>query len=172
MTSEVKPIQEGFHTITASLVVNDAVKAIEFYKTALGAQELLRSPAPDGRIMHAELKVGDSIFFLNDEFPDFASPEQAEFCTASPVKLGGRTGSIILSVENADNWFDRAVAAGAKVVMPMADAFWGDRFGMVVDPFGHAWAFSTHVRDVTPEELEQAAAQLFSQPDGKAAGSQ
>jgi uncharacterized glyoxalase superfamily protein PhnB len=183
MATEVKAIPEGFHTLTPSIFVNDGARAIEFYKEALGAQELFRSVAPDGRIMHAELKIGDSVFFLNDEFPDMKSPGQSELCSASPATVGGRTGGLTLYVEDADAWFEKSVAAGAKVILPMMDAFWGDRYGMVVDPFGHTWSFSTHVKDVTQDEVEQAAAQFFSkpcssvdateyfgQPDSKAAG--
>jgi uncharacterized glyoxalase superfamily protein PhnB len=170
MTTEVKPVPDGFHTLTPSLIVNDAAKAIEFYKTAFGAEERGRSNTPDGRIMHAELKIGDSILFLNDEFPEFSGQCQSTFTSASPVRLGGRTGSINLYVESADDWFNRAVSAGATVVMPLMDAFWGDRYGMVEDPFGHVWGFATHIKDVTPEEVERASAEIFSQPEAKSAG--
>ena len=182
MATEVKAVPEGFHTLTPSVFVDDGAKAIEFYKVALGAQELFRSAAPDGRIMHAELKIGDSVFFLNDEFPDMKSPGQSEYCSASPRTLQGRTGGLTIYVEDPDSWFERAVGAGAQVIMPMMDAFWGDRWGMVVDPFGHTWSFCAHVRDVSPEELERAAAQFcsgagakvdaeeyFAQPGSKAA---
>ena len=171
MTSEVKPIPDGFHTLTPSLIVNDAAKAIEFYKAALQAVELGRAGTPDGRIMHAELKIGDSIFFLNDEFPEFSSQCGGQYPSASPVTLGGRTGSINIYVESADDWFNRAVSAGATVVMPLMDAFWGDRYGMVADPFGHVWGFATHIKDVTHEEVVQASAEIFSQPEAKSAGS-
>lgn len=170
MTSEVKSIPEGFHTLTPSLIVNDGAKAIEFYKTALGAEERGRSLTPDGRILHAELKIGDSIFFLNDEFPEFSGECQSRFASASPVRLGGRTGSINLYVESADDWFNRAVSAGATVIMPLMDAFWGDRYGMVEDPFGHVWGFATHIKDVTPEEVERSTAEIFTQPEAKSAG--
>jgi len=172
MTSEVKPIPDGFHTLTPSLIVNDAAKAIEFYKAALQAVELGRANTPDARIMHAELKIGDSIFFLNDEFPEFASQCGGQYTSASPVTLGGRTGSINLYVESADDWFNRAVSAGATVVMPLMDAFWGDRYGMVSDPFGHVWGFATHIKDVTHEDVAQATAEIFTQPEAKSAGSE
>ena len=171
MTSEVKPIPDGFHTLTPSLIVNDAAKAIEFYKAAFQAVELGRAATPDGRIMHAELKIGDSIFFLNDEFPEFSSQCGGQYASASPVTLGGRTGSVNIYVESADDWFNRAVSAGATVVMPLMDAFWGDRYGTVADPFGHVWGFATHIKDVTHEEVVQASAEIFSQPEAKSAGS-
>src|SRR5947209_14330564 len=122
MAVSAKPIPEGFHTVTPAIAVRDAAKAIEFYKKALGAQELVRMPSPDGKIMHAELKIGDSIIFLADEFPERGM-------SRAPQTLGGTTGTLNLYVQDADTSFDKAIDAGGKVNMPVADMFWGDRYG-------------------------------------------
>jgi PhnB protein len=155
MPASVKPIPEGFHTITPSLIVRDAAKAIDFYKKALGAQELVRMPSPDGKIMHAELKIGDSIIFLSDEMPQ--SPAK------SPQTLGGVTGVLNLYVEDVDRAFQRAIDSGAKVAMPVADQFWGDRYGSLTDPFGYTWGLGTHKEDLKPEEMKQRAQAFFAQ---------
>lgn len=144
-----KPIPEGFHSVTPHLVFRDTAKAIDFYKRALGAQELNRMEGPDGKIGHAELKIGDSVIFLADEFP------QAD-CKA-PQTLGGTTCSLFLYVEDVDTSFQKAVAAGAKTSMPVADMFWGDRYGVLTDPFGHSWGLATHKEDLTPQEMEERA---------------
>ncbi|HEX8816897.1 MAG TPA: VOC family protein [Terriglobales bacterium] len=149
------PVPPGFHTVTASLTVKDSAAAIDYYKKALGAEEIMRMASPDGKITHAELKIGDSIIFLNDEIPGWGSK--------APETLSGVTGSIYLYVEDADKSFERAVGAGAKVVMPVMDMFWGDRLGSFVDPFGHAWAVSTHTQDMTEEEMEQGAKAFHAQ---------
>jgi PhnB protein len=155
MPSSVKPIPEGFHSITPSLIVRDAAKAIDFYKRALGAQELVRMPSPDGKIMHAELKIGDSIIFLSDEMPQ--SPAK------SPQTLGGVTGVLNLYVEDVDKRFQQAVDAGARVSMPVADQFWGDRYGSLVDPFGYTWGIGTHKEDLTPQQMDERAKAFFAQ---------
>lgn len=153
----VKPIPEGFHSITAHVTVKDASAAIEFYQKAFGAQELWRSPGPDGKkIMHAEVKIGDSILMLNDEFPEMGGECSVRAGVSDSVSLH-------LYVENADAVFEQATKAGASVVMPLADMFWGDRYGMLKDPFGLRWSIATHIKDCTPEEVEKAAAQAFSQ---------
>lgn len=145
----VRPIPEGYHSLTPSLVVHNAAEAIEFYKRAFGARELFRMPAPDGQhIWHAELQIGDSRLMLGDEFPDMGE------CRA-PTSLGGTTSSLNIYVEDADAVFQRAVDAGAKVSMPLMDAFWGDRYGTVTDPFGHQWGIMTHQEDVSEEEMER-----------------
>jgi uncharacterized glyoxalase superfamily protein PhnB len=152
MTTEVKPIPDGFHTITPSITVSDGAKAIEFYKRALAAEELGRHTTPDGsKITHADLKVGNSIFFLNDEFPEMGA------CASG----SGNAVKFNLYVEDADSWYARAVEAGATSVMPVTDMFWGDRWGSVTDPFGYQWSFCTHVRDVSPEEINEAAKEIF-----------
>lgn len=154
-----KPIPEGMHTVTPHLIVNAAAKAIDFYKRAFGAQELGRHAMPDGRIMHAAIKIGDSTVFLNDEFPEMGG-ERAPVDGHSPVTLN-------LYVPDADAVFNQAVSAGAKVAMPLENMFWGDRYGTVVDPFGHRWSIATRVEDVTPEEMNRRAEAMFSQPAGR-----
>ena len=147
--SDVKKNPKGLHTVTPGLTVNDAKGAIEFYKKAFGAVEVKVSLGPDGKqVMHAEIKIGDSVVMLNDEFPQMGC--------VGPKSLGGSPVSLYLQVDDADMWFERAVKAGATVTMPIADQFWGDRFGQVVDPYGHKWGVSTHVKDVTPEEMKAA----------------
>jgi PhnB protein len=146
---KTKPIPEGFHTITAYLTVRDCAAALELYKKALGATERYRMPGPGGKIMHAELQVGDSILMLGDEIPGFGN--------AAPN--GTPPVSLFLYVPNVDEAFSRAVAAGCKSVLPPADQFWGARFGRFVDPFGHAWAIATQVEDVAPDEMERRVKQ-------------
>ena len=156
MTKAAKAIPEGDRTVTPYLTVRGADRAIEYYKQAFGAEELLRMPGPDGKgIMHAEIKVGDSKVFLSDEFPGMGS--------RSPETLGGSTASVHLYVEDVDAVFNRAVTAGAKVRMPVADMFWGDRYGKVMDPFGHEWGIATHKEDLTAEEIGQRAAAFFAE---------
>lgn len=141
----VKPIPEGYHTISPSLTVDGAAEAIEFYKRAFGATERMRMAMPDGKIGHAELDIGDSVVMLNDAFPQSS--------VQSPKQLGGTTASVFLYVDDVDSIVQDAIDAGATVTMPVADQFWGDRFGTVSDPFGHHWAIATHVEDLTPEEI-------------------
>jgi PhnB protein len=155
MASRVEPIPSGFHTLTPHLVVKGASQAIEFYKKAFGAEEIGRAPSPDGKsIMHAELKIGDSRLMLVDEFP--------EMDCRGPQSIGGTPVTIHMYVKDADAAFSRAVAAGAQVRMPLADMFWGDRYGVLTDPFGHAWSIATHKEDVTPEEAAKRAQAEFT----------
>ena len=156
MPRSVKPIPEGFHTITPSLVVRGAAEAIEFYKKALGAQEIMRMTGPDGLIGHAELRIGDSVLFINDEMPNMGACK-------SPQTLGGSTGSLYLYVEDVDSAFNRALDAGGKASMPVSDMFWGDRFGAFTDPFGFTWGLSTHVKDLTPEQIDEGAKAFHAQ---------
>src|SRR5437868_13558008 len=149
MPGQVKPIPEGYHTVTPSLVVNDGARALDFYKRAFGAQERFRMEGPPGKIGHAEIKIGDSMIMLSDEFPGMGA--------RSPQSLGGSPVTIFLYVNDVDTAFKQAVDAGAKVEMPLADMFWGDRFGRVSDPFGHLWAMATHKEDLTPEEIDKRA---------------
>jgi PhnB protein len=145
-----KPIPDGYHTATPHITVKGADKAIDYYKKAFGAQEIVRMPGPGGQgIMHAEIKVGDSIIMLNDEFPGMGE--------SSPQTLGGRTASIYLYVEDADSVYAKAVAAGGTGRSPVTDMFWGDRTGRVADPFGHEWAISTHKEDLSVEEIKKRA---------------
>ena len=154
MAPAKKPIPEGFHSITPSLVVRDAAKAIDFYKKALGAQELVRMPGPDGKIMHAELKIGDSIIFLGEENPQMGAK--------SPQTLGGCTGTLNLYVNDVDQTFKQAVSAGGRESMPVADQFWGDRYGTFVDPFGYSWGIATHKEDLSPAEMDQRMKDFFA----------
>jgi uncharacterized glyoxalase superfamily protein PhnB len=149
-----KAIPDGFHSITPSIIVSDAGKAIEFYKKALGAQEKDRFMTPDGKsVMHAQLKVGDSMLMLGSEHPPTC---------LSPKSRGGTSVSLFVYVENADAAFDRAVKAGCSVKMPMGDQFWGDRFGQVEDPFGHQWGFATHKQDLTKDQIAANAKAFFA----------
>ncbi|MFQ5775156.1 MAG: VOC family protein [Kiloniellaceae bacterium] len=155
MSQTVAPIPPGYHTVTPHLVVSDAAAAIDFYVKAFGAVELFRMPVPDGgKLMHAELRIGESPLMLVDEMPDFGG--------TSPTTLGGTPVTLHLYVEDTDRAYERAVAAGAAPVMPPADMFWGDRYARVSDPFGHSWSLATHVRDPSPEELQAGAKAAFS----------
>ena len=158
-----KPIPEGYRTITPHLVIKGAAEAIEFYKRAFGAEELCRMPMPGAnghvKVGHAELQIGDSRLFLADEFPE----------QGSSAPNGSSPVSIHLYVTDADAVFGQAVAAGATVSMPLADMFWGDRFGKLVDPFGHHWSIATHQEDPTPEQMQERMAAAFS---GKSCGSE
>lgn len=147
--AKVDPVPNRMHTVTPHLVCAGAAEAIEFYKNAFGAVELCRMPTPDGKIMHAGITIGDSMIMLVDEMPDWGA--------LGPKARGGSSVTIHLQVEDADALFAQAVKAGAAVKMPIDDAFWGDRYGIVVDPFGHQWSIATHVRDVSPEEMMKAA---------------
>jgi PhnB protein len=153
MASKVKPIPEGYHAVTPYLIVNGGAKAIDFYKKAFGAMELFRMAQPDGKIGHAEIKIGDSPIMLADEAPAMDAK--------SPQSFGGSPVGIHLYVEDVDKVFNQAIAAGAKVERPVEDKFYGDRAGGVIDPFGHRWYISTHKEDVPPEELEKRAAALY-----------
>ncbi|RJP72573.1 MAG: VOC family protein [Candidatus Abyssobacteria bacterium SURF_17] len=157
-TKKVNPIPKGYHTVTPHIVVRDAAKAIDFYKRAFGAEEVMRLPGPDGHgIMHAELKIGDSFIMLGEE-----SPEMGGECH-SPESLGGSAVTLNLYVKDVDAAFERAVSAGAQVKMPLADMFWGDRYGALVDPFGHKWSLATHIEDVSPEEIRKRAEAFFAE---------
>jgi len=162
--SEVQTIPSGFHTVTPTIFVNGAAQAMDFYKQALGATEVCRHTTPDGsKVMHGELKIGDSTLFIADEFPEFGM--------LSPQTLKGNSVTFYLYVDNCDELFNRATSAGASTVRPLEDTFWGDRTGMIGDPYGHKWNISTHVRDVTPEEMAAASAKFFSEEKQKAGAS-
>jgi PhnB protein len=157
MPGKVQAVPEGMHTITPHLVIKGAEKAIEFYKKAFNAQ--LRGDVhhtPDGKVMHAELRVGDSVFMLADEFPGMGD-------CSSPQTLGGTTSTLNIYTDHVDQLFDQAVKAGATVTMPLANQFWGDRYGHLKDPFGHSWALGQHVEDVAPEEMERRGREIFAQ---------
>ena len=148
-------IPQGMHSVTPHLVCAGAAKALDFYSKAFGATELGRLPGPDGRLMHAAMKIGDSTVMLVDEMPEWGS--------LGPKALKGTPVTIHLYVEDADAFVERAAKAGAKVTMPVAEQFWGDRYGKVEDPFGHHWSVATHVRDVSPEEMKKAMQQMSAQ---------
>jgi PhnB protein len=145
----VKPIPDGYHTVTPYLAVDDAAAAIEYYKKAFGAKERMRMEAPGGKVGHAELEIGDSLVMLSDPLP--------QATTRSPKELGGTSAGVFMYVEDVDAVVKQAVDAGATVTMEVADQFWGDRFGTVQDPFGHIWSVATHVEDVPPEEMAERA---------------
>jgi PhnB protein len=151
------PIPKGFHTITPHMVVRDAEQAIDFYKKAFGAEEMVRMPGPDGKgVMHAELQIGDSRFMMCGEWPgmEHLGSPQTKKCT---------TVCLHLYVNDADAVFKKAVDAGAKPTMPMMDTFWGDRYGKVTDPYGHEWGIATHKKDLTPEQINKGAEEWFAQ---------
>ena len=145
----VKSIPEGYHTVTPYLIIEGAAAAIEFYKSAFGATELFRFPAPDGKIGHAEIKIGDSQVMLADAYPEMGYK--------GAKSLGGSPVSLMIYVEDVDSVFNRAVEAGAAVREAVSDKFYGDRIGTLIDPFGHVWHISTHQEDVSPEELKKRA---------------
>jgi PhnB protein len=152
MPTAVKPIPDGMHSLTPHLVCAGAGDAIEFYKKAFNAVELMRLPGPGGKLMHAAVRIGDSMLMLVDESPEWGA--------LGPKSLKGSPVTIHLQVANVDEVVERAVAAGAKVTMPVADAFWGDRYGQLEDPFGHHWSVATHVRDMSPQQIQQAMQQM------------
>jgi PhnB protein len=150
----VKPIPEGYHSVTPHLCISDAANAIEFYKKAFSATERMRFVQPDGKVGHAEIQIGDSVIMLADEFPEMG--------VYSPLSLGGSPVSVYLYVDDVDATFDQAVAAGAKVKRPVADQFYGDRVGGLEDPFGHVWWISTHTEDLSAGEIRKRAAAATS----------
>jgi len=151
----VKPIPPELHSVTPGLVVRGAAQAIEFYKKALGAQEISRLPGPDGKIMHSELRIGDSVIFVSDEVPGVGN-------TKSPQTLGGCTSTLSVFVPNVDQVFKQAIAAGGKETMAVADQFWGDRYGTLTDPFGYVWGIGTHKEDLSTDELQKRARDFFA----------
>jgi PhnB protein len=156
MSNPVRAIPEGYHAVTPSLTCKDAARAIEFYKQAFGAVELFRMPSPDGKVAHSEIMIGDSHVMINDEFGP-----------AAGAPSGTPRIYLFLYVENSDAFFNRAVAGGAKVDMPLENMFWGDRFGKLTDPFGHQWGIATHVEDVTPQEMQRRSAAWFAKAAGQ-----
>ncbi len=142
----VKPIPDGYHTVTAYLIVDDGARAIDFYKDAFGAEELYRLPM-GGKVGHAEIRIGDTNLMLSDEWPDMQA--------LGPNKRGGATSSFVIYGPDCDAAYERAVKAGAKPDRPPSDQFWGDRMGTVVDPFGHKWTLGTHIEDVSPDEMQK-----------------
>lgn len=161
MNQAVRPIPEGYRTVTPHLVCERAADAIAFYQQAFGAVEIARLPGPDGKIMHAELRIGDSPIMLAQDYPEYGS--------VGPLALNGTAVVIHLYVEDADAAWARALDAGAKPVMELSDTFWGDRYGQVVDPFGHRWSIATHKQDLTPKQIREGMDKMMA---GGCAGQQ
>ena len=155
MPNNVKPIPEGHRTVAPYLAIKNAVGALEFYKTAFGAVETFKLLVPDGRVGHAELRLGDSLIMLSDEFPEFGGK--------APESLGGSPVSIHLYVEDVDAFVQRAVAAGARELKPVTNQFYGDRSGTITDPYGHVWTIGSHVEDVSPEEINRRFSEQMQQ---------
>lgn len=160
MPGKVNPIPANYHTATPYLVVQDGAKALDYYEQAFGATNPVRMDGPDGKVMHAEFKIGDSMVMLTSEM----GPNK------SPKSLGGSPVSIFLYVEDVDSTFNKAVSAGATPDMPPQDMFWGDRFGKLTDPFGHQWCVATHIEDVAPEEMGKRAQEAMAQMAQSAGG--
>jgi PhnB protein len=160
MSKAVRPIPEGYHSLTPGITCKNAASALDFYKKAFGATEIMRMPGPGGMIMHAEMKIGDSFIFISDEFPGMA---------VAPSGSGPASSSLFLYTDNVDEVFDRAVSEGCQPTMPLSDMFWGDRYGKLVDPFGHHWGLAQHVEDVAPEDMKRRAAE-WTASMAKAAG--
>ena len=158
MQEQVRAIPEGFHTVTPHLVCAGAAEALAFYKKALGAVEIGRMPGPGGKIMHAEMRIGDSRIMLADDFPDYGSN--------GPLALKGTPVYIHLYVNDADAAWQQALAAGARPIMPLADTFWGDRYGQLEDPFGHRWSIATRQRNMTPAQIQEEMQKAMQQGQG------
>lgn len=154
MSAQVTPIPPGFHTLTPHLTVRNASQALEFYKKAFAAEILHVAYMPDGRVMHASVRMGDSMLMLNDEAPEHGA--------LSPLSSGGSGVTLHIYTQNVDDAFARAVAAGATVKMPLADQFWGDRYGVVADPYGFQWSLATRVKELSPEQMEEEQEKVFS----------
>jgi len=149
MAKQVSPIPRGYHTVTPYLAVRNAAQALDFYKRAFGAEEVMRMNGPQGTVSHAEIKIGDSIVMIAEE--------AASSGLRSPQSLGGSTASVFLYLNDVDATFKQAVSAGAKSQQPVTDMFWGDRYGRLTDPYGHLWSLATHIEDVAPEEMQKRA---------------
>ena len=160
MSTNVRPIPEGYHSITPQLTCRDAARAIDFYKEALGAKEIMRMDGPGGRVMHAEMQIGDSRFMIGDEFPGMS---------VAPTPSTLHSYSLFVYTEDVDGTFNRALKAGAKADMQPSNMFWGDRYGKFTDPFGHQWGVATHVEDVAPEEMQRRSEE-WTKETAKAAG--
>lgn len=158
MPEKIKAVPDGFRTVTPFLSIQGASDAIKFYQKAFGAEQIERHDALDGKVMHAVLRIGDSLIMLADEFPEYNSG------VSSPVRLTGSCVVLHLYVDNVDDLFNKAVQAGAKVIMPVEDRFWGDRYGQLQDPFGHHWSVAAHIADLTSEEIEKGAQECFCEP--------
>jgi uncharacterized glyoxalase superfamily protein PhnB len=154
MPDKVKAVPAGYHTITPHITVREADKALEFYKNAFGAVVQHVARMPNGKVMHAELQIGDSKLMLNEEAPEFG--------TLSPLANGGAGVTLHIYLENVDAAFNRAVSAGAEVKMPLMDQFWGDRYGLLADPYGHRWSMAAHIKDMSQEEMQRAQDEMMA----------
>lgn len=163
MTNHIDPIPEGYHTVSPILVIRDAKAAMAFYEKAFGANVLFQQDRSDGKLMHAAIKIGDSILMLGEEC---APHENHDDCVRSPADLQGTTVSLYLYVEDADGVFRQALDAGARQMMPVEEMFWGDRMGMVCDPYGHVWSVATHTQNMTEEQMQQKMQEFFAQQPG------
>lgn len=152
------PIPPGMDGVIPHIVCTPCGEALDFYAKAFGAEDIQRMPGPDGRLMHASMRIGKSVIFLADDFPEYCGGK-----SSSPLALGGTPFNLHFYVADCDAAIQRAADAGATVMMPAEDMFWGDRYGVVIDPFGHKWAFATHVKDMTPEEMMAASKAAFGQ---------
>lgn len=157
MAGKVNPIPEGFRTLTPHIILKDAAKAIDFYKNAFGAEEVMLMPGQDGKIMHAELRIGDSMLMMCEACPEMGAK--------SPQEIGGSPITMHLYVTDTDAAMKKAANAGATITTPAADAFWGDRYGRLTDPFGHNWSIATHMEDLSPAEIGQRAAKAMGGGD-------
>jgi uncharacterized glyoxalase superfamily protein PhnB len=158
----VLAVPRGYHTLTPHIVLDDCAKAMEFYKTAFGAREKLRMPGPGGKIVHAEMVIGDSRIMMGDEMAPMGMPGVYK----SPKNAGLSTAALFLYVSDVDKWFERAIKAGCTVRMPATDMFWGDRYGQVIDPFGHTWGMATHTEDLTPKQMQKRQMESAAQMPG------
>jgi len=152
--AKVKPVPEGLHSLNVHITVKDAATAIEYYRRAFGAQELSRSPMPNGKLIHAAIRIGDSTMYLNDEFPEMGA--------LAPETVGGTPVTLTLYVDDADAVFKKAVDAGAEVKMPIDDQFWGDRYGEIQDPFGHRWAIATRKEELSLDEIQRRGKEMMA----------
>lgn len=162
MKGKTNYISKGYHSVSPILVLRNASQAIEFYQQAFGAEVIERMDRPDGKVMHAAMKIGDSIIMMGEEC--VPHPGHEENCARSPQDLKGTTVSLYVYVEKADAIFDKAINAGGKVIMPVTDMFWGDRAGILRDPFGHFWTVATHKEDLDPEQIKERMEKFNSQP--------
>jgi len=153
--AKVRAVPEGYHAITPILIVTDAAQALDFYRSAFGAEETVRMPGPDGRVMHAEMRLADSVFMLGEESPEMGA--------RGPKSYGGSPVTLYVYVDDVDSAWDQAVKAGAKEISPLTNMFWGDRTGRLEDPFGHRWSLSQHIEDPTPEEMQKRQEEFFAQ---------
>ena len=154
-TKKVSPVPKGYHTVTPHLVLDDASGAMAWYARAFGAKETVRMPGPGGKLLHAEMKIGDSFVMMSDDFP--------EADARAPKVVGGTSGGVMLYVKDCDKLFQQAVKAGATAKQPPVDMFWGDRYAKVIDPYGHVWALATHIEDVTPKQMAKRMQQMGGQ---------